>query len=84
MDTYGKIVLIPIVITFFAAAFALRYLANHTPKWTVLVTALVLFALSFCIDIGHSRELSGVVGLLRILGLFGITYGVSLLRNKAK
>jgi hypothetical protein len=84
MDSYGKIALIVILITFFAAAFTLRFMASHTPKWTVLITALVIFALSFSIDAGHSRELAGVVGLLRIVGLFGITFGISVLRKKAK
>lgn len=84
MDSYGKLALIIILVVFFAAAFTLRFMASRTPKWTVLVTALVIFALSFSIDAGHSRELAGVVGLLRIVGLFGITYGISVIRKKAR
>lgn len=84
MDFYGKIALILILIAFIAAAFTLRFLASHTPKWTVLITALVIFALSFSINAGHSRELAGVIGLLRIVGLFGITYGISVLRKKTE
>jgi hypothetical protein len=84
MDAYGKNALALILIVFFAAAFGLRFMANHTPRWTVFATALVVLALSFCINSGHSRELAGVVGLLRIIGLFGITYGITVLRKKAK
>lgn len=84
MDFYGKITLVLILIAFIAAAFALRFLAGHAPKWTVLITALVIFALSFSINAGHSRELAGIIGLLRIVGLFGITYGISVLCKKAK
>jgi predicted permease len=84
MDTYGIIALVVLLIAFFAAAFALKVLGNRAPRWSVLVVALVIFAFSFSINVGHSRELIGVVGFLRILGLFGITYGISVFRKKGK
>jgi hypothetical protein len=64
MDTYGKIALAFILIIYFVTAFRLRFMANRTLKWTVLVIGLVIFGLGFSIDSGHSRELAGAVGLL--------------------
>lgn len=82
MDSYGKIALVVVLVAFFGGAYGLRFLANHTPRWTVLATALVLLALSAGIDPKHSRELAGLVDVLRVLSLFGITYGISVFRKK--
>ncbi len=82
MDTYGKIALVVFLIAFFAVAYGYRYMSNRAPKWAVLATATVIFALSFTVEVGHSREMAGVAALLRITSLFGITYGISVIRRK--
>ena len=82
MDTYGKIALVVFLMAFFAVAYGYRYMANRLPKWAVLATATIIFALSFTIEVGHSREMAGVSALLRITSLFGITYGISVIRKK--
>ena len=82
MDTYGKIALVVFLLAFFAIAYGYKFMANRAPKWAVLVTATVIFALTFTIEVGHSREMAGVAALLRITSLFGITYGISVIRKK--
>ncbi len=81
MDTYGKIALVVFLFAFLAVAYGYRYMANHAPKWAVLVTAVIIFVLSF-IEVEHTREMAGVVALMRITSLFGITYGIGVLRKK--
>jgi len=82
MDTYGKIALVVVLVVFLGGAYGLRYLASHTPRWTVLFTGLVLFVVSICINPGSSRELAGITGVMRLLSLFGITYGICVIRKK--
>jgi hypothetical protein len=84
MDAYGKVALVVIICFFIAAGFAMRYLAKSTPRWTVLAISLAIYALSFTFNPGRSRELVGLVGILRMVGLVGTIYGITVFRKKAK
>jgi hypothetical protein len=45
------------------------YLSRVTPKGTILVIAAVIYFASWMIDPGTNRNLNGLVGILRMLGL---------------
>jgi len=82
MDAYGKVALIVIICIVAAVAFVLRYIANHCNKWTVLIVCIVIYALSYTFSPGHSRELAGLNGIMRMVGVIGGIYGISILRKK--
>lgn len=84
MDAYGKVALVIIICLFIAAGFVIRHLAKHGPRWSVLAACLAIYALSFTFDPGHSRELVGLVGVLRMVGVVGSLYGIAVFRKKPK
>jgi len=82
MDSYGVVALVVFISLCFLMAALLSFLAKRTPKWTVLVICVLLYAVSFTFSPGHSRELVGLVGFLRFMGIFGIIYGITIIRKK--
>ena len=77
MDDIGK-VLVGIAIVGLAASIAGYWrLTRSGQHKTVLVLAVMLYVASFVIAPGRSRELHGVVGLLRIAGFVGVLFGVA-------
>jgi hypothetical protein len=77
MDDIGK-VLVGIAIVGLAASIAGYWrLTRSGQHKTVLVLAVMLYVASFVIAPGRSRELHGLVGLLRIAGFVGVLFGVA-------
>ena len=77
MDDIGK-VLVGIAIVGLAASIAGYWrLTRSGQHKTVLVLAVMLYVASFVMAPGRSRELHGLVGLLRIAGFVGVLFGVA-------
>ena len=77
MDDIGK-VLVGIAIVGLAASIAGYWrLTRSGQHKTVLVLSVMLYVASFVIAPGRSRELHGLVGLLRIAGFVGVLFGVA-------
>jgi hypothetical protein len=77
MDGIGK-VLVGIAVVAIAASIAgYWHLTRSGQHKTVLVIAVMLYVASFAIAPGRSRELHGLVGILRIAGFVGVLFGIA-------
>src|SRR5258705_12905393 len=76
MDTFGAIYMLVFLVGTVLAIFLFWKLVKIWPGGTVVsLVAFVPFALSFFIP-DNSRELSGLVGFMRINGIIGILLSV--------
>jgi UDP-N-acetylmuramyl pentapeptide phosphotransferase/UDP-N-acetylglucosamine-1-phosphate transferase len=80
-DSYNYATLSIVVTAVVVGIVGFWFLSNHSPRFITLLVAFVIYQLSGFLDslgsiYGESRELSGIVGVVRLVAVGGGIIGV--------
>jgi hypothetical protein len=76
MDTFGQVYLVVLVVALAVAVAGFWQLSRRGPRGSVLAVAALFYALSFVIGPGRTREVVGLIGILRMIGFIGGILGI--------
>ncbi len=75
--SYGTTLIVVLGVLMLAGLVGLSFLSRHLPRGTVLVVAVLLFAVSGAIKTGHSIEMNGITAALRLFSVIAILLGLA-------
>jgi hypothetical protein len=73
---YGVIILVSCILAVVTGVAVLWLISRRTPRGTVLILAIVIYATSWAIGSGNTREMRATVGVVRMIGFIGLVLGL--------